>query len=371
MIPPRPLLHSPFRLAALLALGLSLGACQKKDPPNPEPQPVMSVELVSPQRAMWSETLLASGNIAAWEEAVIGAEVGGTRLLQVLVNVGDVVRKGQELARLDPALLEAQLRQRDAELAQAEATLAGARADANRAEQLVQAGSISQQEALQYRTNAATATAQQQLALAQRDLAALNLRYTRVVAPDDGVISARTATVGSLVSSGSELFRMIRGQRLEWRAEVPGDELDRLQPGMDVALRRPDGGEIRGRLRQLAPTVNTSTRSALAYVDLPTDSGLHAGQFVSGQFTLSEREAQYLPESSIVLRDGHSYVMSVGADRHVQQIKVETGRRRDHAIEIISELAADLQLIRAGGAFLGDGDLVSIGAAQVSAGEAP
>lgn len=371
MIPPRPLLQSPFRLAALLALGLSLGACQKPAASTPEPQAVMSVELVSPQRAMWNETLLASGNVAAWEEAVIGAEVGGTRLLQVQVNVGDVVRKGQELARLDPALLEAQLRQRDAELAQAEAALAAARADADRAEQLGQAGSISQQEALRYRTDYATAAAQQQLALAQRDLAALNLRYARVLAPDDGVISARTATVGSLVSSGSELFRMIRGQRLEWQAEVPGDELGRLQPGMAVMLRRPDGSELQGRLRQLAPTVNTSTRSALAYVDLPADSGLHAGQFVSGEFRLREREAQYLPESSIVLRDGHSYVMNVTADRHVQQIKVETGRRRDHAIEIVSALAADLQLIRAGGAFLGDGDLVSIAAPQTTAPGAP
>ncbi len=295
--------RSALRAAVAMAVLAAIGGCTK-DAPAAAAQPVMAVELVAPLREDWAERLAASGNVQAWQEAVVGAEVGGVRLLEVQVNVGDVVRKGQELARLDPATLQALGAQREAEVAQAEANLAKARADAERAEQLDQTGSISQQDIQQYRTAAATAAAQLKLARAQNEVAGLQLRYARVVAPDDGVISSRNATVGTVVAAGTELFRLIRGQRLEWRAEVPSEQLARLTRGMPVALRRPGGGTVSGRLRQLAPVVDLNTRNGLAYVDLPQGSGLTAGQFVEGDFELGQQPVLSVPESALVLRDG-------------------------------------------------------------------
>jgi RND family efflux transporter MFP subunit len=362
LVIPTQFQRKSFVVALSLCLGTGLAACGKKPEAAADTaKPVMTVEVVEPRIAAWNETVSANGNVAAWQEAVVGAEVGGTRLLDVRVNVGDIVKKGDELARLDPATLQAELAQREAEVAQAEASLAKAQADADRAEKLDQTGSISQQEIHQYRTAAATEAAQLKLAKAQLEVAQLNLRYARVVAPDDGVISSRTATVGTVVSAGTELFRLIRGQRLEWRAEVPADQMGRIKAGMPASIQRADGSSVAGTVRQIAPTVDLSTRNGIVYVDLPRGSGFAAGQFVKGNFSVGEAQAQSLPESAMILRDGHTYVMTVDDKNIVHQLKVETGRRSGDAIEVVDALPAGVRVVRSGGAFIGDGDLISVG----------
>lgn len=355
----RTLAHVAVLSVALVAVG----GCKKKDAAPVAPKPVMAVQAISPQPHDWPQKLVASGNVQPWQEAVVGAEVGGARLLDVKVNVGDIVHKGDVLARLDPATLRAQAAQQEAEVAQAEAQVAKARADAKRAELLDQTGSISQQDIEQYRTAAATAEAQLQLARAQNEVSALQLRYAQVVAPDDGVISSRTATVGSVVAAGTELFRLIRGQRLEWRAEVPGDQLGDLKPGMRADLRRPgDGAAVHGTIRKLAPTVDLQSRNALVYVDLPKDAGLTAGQFVEGAFETGAHQILSVPESAIVLRDGHSYVMTLDDQHIVHQLKVTTGTRNGDLIAVSGELTTKTRIVKSGGSFIGDGDLVSVDA---------
>jgi len=358
------------RIARALPVCLMLMAvagCKKDTNADDANKPVMAVEAVSPQTSAWPEVIEASGNVAAWQEAVIGAEVGGARLLDVKVNVGDVVTKGQELARLDGDLLQATLAQQQAAVVEAQANLEKAQADAKRADTLDTTGSISQQDLQQYRTTAATAAAQLKVAKAQADLAALNVKYTRVLAPDNGIISSRTATVGTVVSAGSELFRMIREQRLEWRAEVPAQQMAKIRPGMSVTISRPDGQTVEGSVRKVAPTVDTTTRNGIVYVDLPGDSGLTAGQFVGGRLQVGSATAMSLPESAIVLRDGHDYVMTIDAQHLVHQLKIETGRRQDKRIEVEGTLSAQTQVVASGGAFLGEGDLVSIDNGQHAA----
>lgn len=355
-----------WRYGAMLACSIWLSACgaPAQDVTLALSRPVLSVELVGPQPERWPDRLSASGEIAAWQEAIIGTEVAGLRLREVRADVGDVVKRGDLLARYDEDSLRAELARLDAEVAVAEATLAEAQADAQRVDRLQDTQAISAQAAQSYRTAAAVAQARLESVKAQREAQRLQLRYARITAPDDGIITSRSATLGSVGVLGGELFRLLRDGRLEWRAEVPSAELARLKPGMAVEITRADGKIVSGTLRQLAPTVDARTRNGITYVDVPADSGLAAGMYVSGHFVLAEREALTVPEIAVVLRDGNSYLMRVDAERRVHQIKVRTGRRRGGAIEILEGIAPDDRFVRSGGAFLADGDQVDITAAK-------
>jgi RND family efflux transporter MFP subunit len=196
----------------------------------------------------------------------------------------------------------------------------------------------------------------------------VKLKQTQLLAPDDGIISARTATVGAVVGAGTELFRMIRGGRLEWRAEVTSSELGRVAVGTTASIIAANGAEVKGKVRMIAPTVDPQTRSALVYVDLPnmasTNSPLKAGMFAKGEFDLGHSNAMTVPQQTVVIRDGFSYVFVLGADNHVSQVKIVPGRRLDDRIEVISGIKADAELVASGAGFLNDGDLVRKVAAQ-------
>jgi multidrug efflux pump subunit AcrA (membrane-fusion protein) len=122
-------------------------------------RPALTVTLITPQREEWPRTLGARGNIAAWQEAAVGAELAGYRVTEVLVNVGDVVKKGQLLARINPETVQADLAQVRAAVAEADAVLAEARSNAARSRDLAEKGFISPQAATQTATLEQTAAA--------------------------------------------------------------------------------------------------------------------------------------------------------------------------------------------------------------------
>lgn len=173
-----------------------------------------------------------------------------------------------------------------------------------------------------------------------------------------------------MLPAGQELFRLIRRGRLEWRAEVPAGDLARLKPGLAATLALPGGATASGTLRMLAPTVDPQTRNGIAYVDLAASRDARAGMFARGEFELGSAPALTLPQSALLLREGHAYVMRVGDDAKVSQTKVATGRRVGDRVEITGGLDADARVVAAGGAFLADGDTVRIAAAPVAAASA-
>jgi RND family efflux transporter MFP subunit len=342
---------------------LSLAACSEPAAEAPvEAKPALTVRVVSPRVDSWPGTVAASGPIAPWQEASVGTELGGVRLDEVLVNVGDRVEKGQLLARFSEDSLQAELARLNALVQEAQAALEKARLDAESADRLEPSGAISKQQARGLRTQATIAEAQLASAKAGRDAQALRLRYARVLAPDHGIISARSATVGAVVNPGTELFRLIRGARLEWRAEVRADALAQLKKGTTASITLPQGGGVAGKVRQIAPTVSPDTLSGIVYVDLPANPGLAAGLFVSGTFELAASDVLVVPTSAVVFRSGNRYVMQVGADNRIREIKIETGRRRGNDVEILGGVEAGARLALAGGAFLNDGDLVTVAA---------
>ncbi|MDP2029410.1 MAG: efflux RND transporter periplasmic adaptor subunit [Thiobacillus sp.] len=337
-------------------------------------KPALTVTAITPQSAEWPQLLMTNGNVAAWQEAVISTEIGNLRLTDVSVNVGDRVKKGQVLARISNATIAADLAQSRAAESEAEAMLAEARANGDRARQYQMTGFLSAQQINQYLTAEKAAVARLNAARARRQAEQVRMAQTLVRAPDNGVISARTATIGSLAQPGQELFRLIRGGRLEWRAEVSAADLGKLKPGMVATLITPDGQRVQGRVRMVAPTVDPQTLNGLVYVDLPvaeTGNGMRAGIFARGEFALGHAHVLSLPQSAVVVRDGFSYVyrldgVNPSGQAKVAQVKIELGQRRDDRIEIVSGLQPDARVVASGAGFLADGDSVRVVAAPVA-----
>lgn len=327
--------------------------------------PSLAVELVRPHQATWPQSLAVTGALAPWQEATISAETGGLRIVALHADVGRRVKRGQLLAELNSDTVKTDLLKAQAAVDSARASLREAQANVRRGHAVQESGALSGQQIEQYEITEQSAKAN--LASAEASLAAARIRLaqTRILAVDNGVISSRTATLGTVVSSGSELFRLVCDERVEWRAEVDANQLTRLAHGQRAMVTLPGGETVEGKVRQLSPTLDSKTRTAFAYVDLPVEERIRAGAYVTGHIDLGEQAAWTVPSSAIVLRDGRSYVFTVDSKRSVvAQREVVTGRTRGDRIEIIRGLASTTPIVRSGGAFLNDGDSVRISSAK-------
>jgi len=338
-----------FALGVGATMLLDHGSNAAKPTATALPAPALTVTSAAPRIAAWPVTFQAWGTIAPWQEASIGSQIGGYQLIDVLVNVGDQVKKGQVLARLNPALLRA-------DAAELQASYDQANANRRRALGLKSSGSISDQDVLQFVTTAKTTAAQ----LASKQL---QLGYTDIVAPDDGVISARTATLGAVVSVGQELFRLIRQNRLEWRGELTAPQLSRVAHGQSISLTLPDGTMATASVRQTAPSLDAVSRLGLVYADIKPGSQARAGMYGEGQVTVSQTPALVIPAQSVVIRDGNSYVLKLagsGATPAVVLQAVTVGRWVGTEVEIVTGLTVDDRVVVQGAGFLNDGDVVRL-----------
>ncbi|WP_370261634.1 efflux RND transporter periplasmic adaptor subunit [Limnobacter sp.] len=355
-------------LPALLGALLVLSACsQASNPQTANPaeqagQPSLTVELFTVQNQTMPVGITVNGSVAAWQEALIGAQLAGVRIEKLLAQAGDVVKKGQLLAQYDQATVQADLQQALGALAEAQALYEQARINAELVAGLGDSGAISRQERLQVETISKSAMARLQSAKAAVAQQQIRMANTRVVAIDDGVISARRATLGAVPNPGEELFRLVRQQRLEWRAELSADELLKVKVGMPVVVQH---GEqtLQGKVRTLGAAVDPQSRMGLVYVDLPGAyaQGMRPGMFVQGRFELAQQPALVVPQSAVVERDGFTYVFVVpqGASQ-VQRVKVQADRTGGQWVRILEGLQAGQAVVKTGVAFLADGDVVKV-----------
>lgn len=355
-------LTSRFVQTLLLATSLATlsSFAQAEDAKPAETKAALAVTVTNPSAADWNSGITASGTLSPWQEAIVASEISGQRIAKLLVDIGDQVKQGQTLAILAPEAVQADVAQAEAHVAQAQASLDEAKTNAGRARTLKSSGALPAQQIDQYLTGEATAkanlTAQQAALQAQK----IRLSQTRIIAPDDGVVSARTATLGAVVQAGTELFRLVRQNKIEWRAEVAGRDATTLHQGQAAHLTLPTGETVTGEVRVVAPTLDANTRNATVYISLPVDSPAKAGMFAEGEILTGSNKAMGLPQSAVILRDGNRYAFEVGADNRVQQRLVKTGRQADGKVEILDGITPAARIVATGGAFLNDGDTVQI-----------
>lgn len=381
----KTLLPQPLHLAAALcAVALALGAGVQLMPTSraADQKPdgakgahanneagavarrVLAVEATQPKRQEWARNILASGGVYAWQEASVSSELGGVALQEILVDVGSVVKRGQILARLSQDAQQATLATQQANVARARATLAEASANAIRARQLKESGALSAQQIQQLQLSEDVARAGLEAALAGQRTEEIRLRQTVIRAADDGVISARNATLGAVVQPGTELFRLVRQGRVEWRAELTAEQLMAVRIGQKVRVRLSDGRSVEGAVRMISPTLDASSRKALAYVDLPAAKGkpavARAGMFGQGEIVMGQTPALTLSNAALVLRDGNAYAFEIMANDMVEQRKLTLGRHLGSEVEILEGLSEKSRVVARGGAFLNHHDRVQV-----------
>ena len=373
--PSRPIQYAIFLVAVCLGIYWAAATFSSKsiaadDKNTATAKPALTVTTVQPMMRELPLRLPANGSITAWQEAIIGSEANGLRLVSVSANVGDKVAKGQVLATFAAEQTSAEVAQAQASFAEAQANAQDAAVNADKARTLQASGALSEQQINQYATLDKSAKARLEVAKAALAVQQVRLRQTAVLAPDSGVISSRSATLGAVVGSGTELFKMIRGGRLEWRAEVTSTEMAGIKPGTQVMVTAASGAQVMGKTRMIAPTVDSTTRNALVYVDLPFDANIKAGMYAKGEFVLGAINVLTLPQQALVLRDGFSYAMRIEPDTKVVQVKLQTGRRAGDAVEVLQGAKAGEQFVASGAAFLADGDTVKVVAAQAPSAQA-
>ena len=332
-------------------------------------QAVLSVETVLPSQDNIGSTLSADGTINAKDVANVSAKVNGVAIERILVEEGQRVKAGQILAVFDTDAMEQQVLQAEADVAEAEATLANATADAARVLPLIDIDAISKQEADRYRTAKLQAQASLQASKARLSTQRLSVNNANVVAPVSGIISEKMAEVG-MVAGGDPLFTIIKGGILEWRADIDPKLIGEVNVGTPVQVSLPGGDSVMGQVSRIAPTADNN-RQITIYASLAANAKVRAGMYQTGEFLLGSSSAQTVPNSAIVSNDGYDYVMLVtnistkdGKNGHnigrIKQQRVTLGERFGDNVTLTEPLPAESRLVKQGGSFLNNGDLVRV-----------
>ncbi len=334
-----------------------------------------------------TETLAVTGSLVAREEDVVGAEVDGLRIVEMLADVGDRVEEGQVLARLDSTMLRTQLAQNTAMIAITQASVAQMNASltemqANEAEAaetlkrtqtLNATGAISPAQLLTRETQAKVAAAksaasaenlrmaeaQEAFAEAQRGEIELKIARTELKAPSAGIISHRAARLGAVAGTGGEpLFRLVRNGQIEFDAEVPETVLPQIEPSQDVEVWLPGVSEaVIGHVRLVDPTVDKSSRLGRVAVALPPHTAMRAGVFARGSITIGKRQAITVPLSAVSFSKNGTYVQLATND--VVEIRnVQTGLKRGTRVEIVDGLIEGQEVVVRAAAFVRPGERI-------------
>ncbi|NJR13267.1 MAG: efflux RND transporter periplasmic adaptor subunit [Phyllobacteriaceae bacterium] len=388
-------LYAPAVLGPLPVPGLPNAAApmaQTATPAAPETAEegpkAPSIRVIAAANIEIVETIAATGSIMPRDTALVGSDVAGLIVEELYFDVGDIVKKGDQLARLDRSNIELQLAQITAQAAQNAANLAQAMSqtvdadigvkqaqeDLDRIAPLVRSGVASKaqrdnaQNALDS-AKARAASAQQNVLVvesqkavldAQRKQTELQLAKTELLSPVDGLVLVRSAAIGQVVSGAAgPLFTIATGSEFELAAEVSESELARLKAGMSVAVNLPGRTEpVKGQIRLISPQVDSRSRLGTVKVALPVDPSLRNGSFARGEIEIARSNGVSIPAAAVLYRGQEAYAQKV-VDGRIVSTPVQLGLRDNSNVEIISGLAEGDEVVSRAGTFVSDGDAVT------------
>jgi HlyD family secretion protein len=343
---------------AAVVCALALGGCHKPEAAAAAP-PGRAVTVVAVAPRAIKGALAASGDLVPLQEAAVLPEVSGYRVAQVLADVGDSVKQGQVLARLDPALIESQLAQQQALAAQAEAQAVQAEDQAARVRDLDNTGVLSEEQIRQrrFQARAARATARAQAA-ALRDIRT-RAGMLAVTAPVSGLVLERTVRPGDLAAaSGTAWFRLARDGVIELQAQLSEDDLAQVRAGQHAQVTLPSGAVATGTVRLISPQIDPQTKLGYVRITLPVRPDVRAGGFGRAVFADVAGLALSVPETAVRYDADGASVMVVQADQRVKRVPVRTGLRGAGLVQLVDGPPAGTRVVQNAASFLLDGDRV-------------
>jgi RND family efflux transporter MFP subunit len=353
------------------------------------PAPAVSVVTVAPHDFV--ETVLVTGSLVPREEILVAPEVEGLRVLELKVDEGDRVKKGDVLAVLVSETMESQVAQNDASIAranaaisraqsqivEADARLAESNAALERARPLVKskylAESVFDQREAAAKTAAAQLTAaKDSLNLAEAEKAQVEAQRrellwrrsnTEVKSPADGLVTRRGARVGSIAigafvaGSGEPLFRIVARGEVELDAEVTETRLAKVVADQKARIEVAGSGEFEGTVRLVSSEVDKATRLGRVRIFLGDKPGLRIGAFARGTIETARARNLAVPQSAILYGEQGAMVQVVDNGK-VATRRIETGLTAGSQVEVRAGLAEGDLVVAKAGTFLRDGDAV-------------
>lgn len=345
-----------------------------------------AVTVVKARIADFVETAAVSGSLVAREEIMVSPEIEGYRVLELLVEEGSRVKKGDVLARLMAEPLDAQLAQNAAAIAratsaiaraqsqitEAQARLIEAKAQFERARPLKESGYISgaifdQRESLAKTADAQLVAARDSLISAEADKTEVEAKRreltwrrerTDVKAPDDGVVSRRNARIGGMASAlGDPMFRIISKGEIELDAEVVETEIAKVKEGQKASITVPGAGAVEGTVRLVSPEVDKTTRLGRVKITLGANPDLKIGAFARGTIATAHSRGVAIPASAAMFEAGGTAVQVVNGSK-VEKRLLKTGLVAGDQIEVKAGLAEGETIVARAGTFLRNGDTI-------------
>jgi RND family efflux transporter MFP subunit len=332
----------------MVALGLvavvALTSCGERKPSAPpgaaKDAASRSVRVARAELRPMERVLQVVGTLAAREDAAVAAQVAG-QLEKNLVDLGDQVTAGQELALIDTASYDALAAASAANLARATASAANAARNLERIQELQKEQIASTSDLDAAVAEAARTRAEVKAAEANDRVARLNLARSHVTAPFAGQVAERVASEGDFLTVGAPILRVVQTDPLRLQLDVPERESPSVRVGQEVRVTV--GGDTniyRGQLQRLAPAIRPNNRMLPVEADVPNPGGLRAGLFVRAQIVLSEQEPTVsVPAEALITFAGLEKVVLIQDGKALEK-NVTTGRRENGWVEIVAGLNA-------------------------------
>jgi RND family efflux transporter MFP subunit len=358
------------RICSLLLIATAAGflaACGSNGRHPAEPGPLVTgVQTETVHLESVPQAYQSAGTIHSANTAILAAQLGGT-VLEIHVNAGDPVKRGQLLAVLDDRSAQAQMQGAEAGVneavqgeAEVEQGLKAATADRqfaeatfNRYKALLAKNSLSRQEfdGAEARYQAALANersmeakkqqvlARQQQARSQQDSARTYLSFSRIDSPLDGVVTAKSVDAGTVVMPGTPVLTVEETTRYRLEASLPEEYLPSAKTGARISIST-EHGQFEGRVAEVVPAADVTSHTFMVKIDLPHDCNCRSGEYGQASFPIGEAKRLAVPSSAVLDHGELQGIFVVGADGNVEYRLVKTGITFGNRVAILSGVAA-------------------------------